>query len=221
VSAGSEPIRILIADDHAPTRADVCQALEADGRFQICANMADAAGAVQAAIRERPDICLLDVRMPGSGLSAAWEIAARLPRTKIVMLTVSGQDTDLFAALRAGAEGYLLKTMDFAGLPGILAGVCTGEAAIPPALVTRVLGRFRTREPRWRQPLDHGTGERLTSREWEILELLAQGSSTAEIAGSLVISASAVRVHITAIVRKLRVPDRAAAVELFRGRSDT
>ena len=221
VSAGSKPIRILIADDHAPTRADVCQALEADGRFQICANMADAAGAVQAAIRERPDICLLDIRMPGSGLSAAWEIAARLPRTKIVMLTVSSEDTDLFAALRAGAEGYLLKTMDFAGLPGILAGVCAGEAAIPPALVTRVLGRFRTREPRWRQPLDHGSAQRLTSREWEVLELLAQGRSTAEIARSLVISASAVRVHIAATVRKLRVPGRAAAVELFRGRSGT
>ena len=121
--------------------------------------MADAAGAVQAAVRERPDICLLDVKMPGSGLSAAWEITGRLPRAKIVMLTVSGEDADLFAALRAGAAGYLLKTMDFAGLPDILNGVCAGEAAIPPALVTRLLGRFRTREPRWRRPLDHGYAE--------------------------------------------------------------
>jgi DNA-binding NarL/FixJ family response regulator len=218
VSAGRKPVRVLIADDHAPTRADVRRALEADERFQVCADMADAAGAVQAAVRERPDICLLDVKMPGSGLSAAWEITSRLPRTKIVMLTVSGEDTDLFAALRAGAAGYLLKTMDFASLPDILNGVCAGEAAIPPALVTRLLGRFRTREPRWRQPLDHKYAERLTSREWEVLELLAQGHSTAQIASSLVITASAVRVHIAAIVRKLRVPDRAAAVELFSGR---
>jgi DNA-binding NarL/FixJ family response regulator len=218
VSAEKKPVRVLVADDHAPTRADVRRALEADGRFQVCADRADAVGAVQAAVRERPDICLLDVKMPGSGLSAAWEITGRLPRTKIVMLTVSGEDTDLFAALRAGAAGYLLKTMDFAGLPDILNGVCAGEAAIPSALVTRLLGRFRAREPRWRRPLDHGYAERLTSREWEVLELLAQGHSTAQIASTLVITASAVRVHITAIVRKLRVPDRAAAVELFRGR---
>ena len=110
-------VRVLIADDHAPTRADVRRALDADERFEICADTADAAGAVQAAVRERPDICLLDVSMPGGGLSAAWEIAARLPRTKVVMLTVSSEDADLFAAIRAGAEGYLLKTMNFTELP--------------------------------------------------------------------------------------------------------
>ena len=108
-------------------------------------------------MRERPDLCLLDVRMPGGGLAAAWEISARLPRAKIVMLTVSGEDADLFAALRAGRRGYLLKTMNFARLPDALDGVCSGEAAIPPTLVARVLTRFRAREPRWRQPLGHGS----------------------------------------------------------------
>jgi DNA-binding NarL/FixJ family response regulator len=221
VSPEKKAFRVLIADDHAPTRADVRRALDANERFEICAEAADAVAAVQAAVRERPDICLLDVRMPGSGLSATWEIAARLPRTKIVMLTVSGEDCDLFTALRAGAAGYLLKTMNFAGLPDALDGVCSGEAAMPPSLVARVLKRFRAREPRWRQPLDRGSAEHLTSREWEVLELLAQGQSTAEIASGLVITPSAVRAHITAIVRKLNVPDRAAAIELFRGRSDT
>jgi DNA-binding NarL/FixJ family response regulator len=221
VGTERKPVRVLIADDHAPTRDDVHRALERDARFEICADTADAAGAVHAAVRERPDVCLLDVRMPGGGLSAAWEISARLPRTKIVMLTVSGEDADLFAALRAGAEGYLLKTMSFSRLPDALDGVCSGEAAMPPTLVSRVLKRFRTREPRWRQPLDHGSTERLTSREWEILELLAQGRSTAEIASGLVITSNAVRAHITAIVRKLGVPGRAAAIELFRQRLDT
>jgi len=221
VNAERKPVRVLIADDHAPTRIDVRQALDGDVRFVVCAVTADASGAVQAALRERPDLCLLDVRMPGGGLSAAWEIGARLPRTKIVMLTVSGEDADLFAALRAGAEGYLLKTMSLAQLPDALEGVCSGEAAIPPTLVTRLLTRFRTREPRWRQPLERGAAEHLTSREWEVLELLAQGSSTAEIASGLVITTSAVRAHIAAIVRKLRVPDRAAAADLFRGRLDT
>jgi DNA-binding NarL/FixJ family response regulator len=216
------PFRILIADDHAPTRADVRRALDARERFQICAEAADAVSTVRAAVRERPDICLLDVRMPGRGLSATWEISARLPRTKIVMLTVSDEEADLFAALRAGAEGYLLKTMDFAWLPDALDGVCSGEAAMPPALVARVLRRFRAHEPRWRQPVvDHGFSRHLTSREWEVLGLLAEGRSTAEIAGGLVITTSAVRAHVTGIVRKLNVADRAAAIELFAGRSDT
>lgn len=221
MSMERKQVRVLIADDHAPTRNDVHRALEGDVRFKICAATADAPGAIQAAVRERPDLCLLDVRMPGGGLAAAWEISARLPRAKIVMLTVSGEDADLFAALRAGAEGYLLKTMNFARLPDALDGVCSGEAAIPPTLVSKVLTRFRAREPRWRQPLGHGSAERLTSREWEVLQLLAERRSTAEIASGLVITSSAVRAHIAAVVRKLGVPDRAAAIELFRQRSDT
>ena len=95
MSEETKPLRVLVADDHAPTRDDVRRALDADGRFNICSEVADAAEAVQAALRKQPDICLLDVRMPGSGLAAAWEIAARLPRVKIVMLTVSDEDTDL------------------------------------------------------------------------------------------------------------------------------
>jgi len=210
-------LRLLIADDHQPTRDEVRRALDGDERFDICAVTADAAQAVRAAVCERPDVCLLDVRMPGGGVAAAWEIAARLPGTKIVMLTVSDDDTDLFAALRAGAHGYLLKTMNLARLADALAGVCSGEAAIQRALVARVLDRFRGREPRWRQVIRNETaGPRLTSREWEVLELLAEQKSTAEIAEQLTLSASAVRVHTSSIVHKLELPDRAAAVELFR-----
>jgi DNA-binding NarL/FixJ family response regulator len=214
-------LRVLIADDHAPTRDDVRRALEGDERFDVCAEAADAPGAVQAAIRQRPDVCLLDIRMPGSGLAAAWEITARSPRTKIVMLTVSDQETDLFAALRGGADGYLLKTMNLRRLPDALAGVCSGEAAMPRTLVAHVLKRMHGREPRWRHLAATESRERrLTSREWEVLELLARKGSTAEIAQRLVLSASAVRAHIASIVRKLEVADRAAAVELFRHSPD-
>ena len=213
--------RVLIADDHAPTRDDIRRALNGDARFEICAEATDAAGAIQAALREKPDICLLDLRMPGGGLATVWEIAARLPEAKIVVLTVSDDDTDLFAALRYGVDGYLLKTMNLDRLPDALNGVCSGEAAMQPALVARVLEQFRQRGPRWRQPAGAGTAQRLTSREWEVLELLAQGRSTAEIAARLVLSSSAVRVHIASIVRKLGVPGRAAAVDLFRRHSDT
>ena len=219
MSTTARVLRVLIADDHAPTREDVRRVLEDDPRFSICAEVADAVRAVAAAVRERPDICLLDIRMPGSGVAAAWEIAARLPRTKIVMLTVSDEDADLFGALRAGADGYLLKTMSLQRLPSALEGVCAGEAPMPSVLVARMIERFQGREPRWRSPVaDESSEQRLTSREWEVLELLAHGRSTAEIANRLVLSSSAVRAHITSIVRKLQVADRAAAAELFRGR---
>lgn len=222
MSARSRPLQVLIADDHAPSRDDIRRALERDGRYGVCASVPDAAEAIQAAVRERPDVCLLDIRMPGSGLAAAWEIAARLPQTKIVMLTVSDDDNDLFAALRAGADGYLLKTMNLQRLPDALNGVRSGEAAVPRTLVSRMLERFRGREPRWRQPVaDDSFCGRLTSREWEILALLAQGLSTGAMARRLMLSSSAVRVHIAAIVRKLGVPDRDAAIKLFRERADT
>jgi len=219
VNPGPPPRRVVIADDHVPTRADVRRAVEADPRFQVSAEAADAAGAIQACLRDRPDICVLDVKMPGSGVAAAWEISARLPDTRIVMLTVSAEDADLFGAIRAGAVGYLLKTMDFTRLPDALDGVMSGEAAVTPALVGRLLNRMRGREPRRRSPVSPGPAERLTSREWEVLELLAQQRTTNQIARNLVISPSATRVHIAAIVRKLDVADRAAAVELFRSRS--
>jgi DNA-binding NarL/FixJ family response regulator len=208
---------VLVADDHTPTREEVRRILENDGRFAVCATAANASEAVWAAIRQKPDVTLIDIRIPGSGLAAAWEITARLPRTKIVILTVSDEDRDLFAALRAGADGYLLKGMDLRRLPDELQGVCVGEAAMPRALVTRVLKEFHGREPRWRSPAQReSAGRRLTSREWEVLELLAQGRSTAKIADMLVLSSSAVRVHITSIVRKLKVANRDAAAELFR-----
>ncbi len=217
MNSGPAPLRALIADDHEPTRADIYRVLSADDRFDVCAVAADAASAVHAALSERPDVCLLDIRMPGNGVAAAWEITARFPDAKIVMLTVSDEDADLFGALRAGADGYLLKTMNFGRLPDALAGVCSGEAAIHRTLVARVLDRFQGREPRWRRVIGGGIpGRQLTSREWEVLELLAQRRSTTEIAGELVLSASAVRVHIASIVRKLQVTDRAAVVELFR-----
>lgn len=220
MNATVRTLRVLIADDHEPTRDDVSRALEKDGRFEICAAVGDAAAAVQAALREQPDICLLDIRMPGSGLAAAWEIAGRLPQAKLVMLTVSEEDTDLFGALRAGAAGYLPKTMNFERLPHALLGAFAGEAAMPRKLVAHVLESLHGREPRWRQLAPNsGPGPRLTSREWEVLELLAAGRSTAQIASRLVLSASAVRVHIASIVSKLKVPDRKAATLLFRNRS--
>ena len=209
------PITVVIADDHAPTRADVRAALEEHGGFVVRAEVGDAPRAVDAALRHVPDLCLLDIRMPGSGIAAAWEITARLPRTRVVMLTVSREDDDLFDALRAGASGYLLKDIDPQRLPLALLDVLKGDAAIPRMLVTRLVDEFRDRSPRRRALLGRQADGQLTSREWEVLELLRQGLTTREIAGRLFISQITARSHIGAILRKLRVPDREAAVRLF------
>lgn len=218
IAAKTGLTRVLIADDHAPTRGDLREVLEEDGRFEVCAEAADAPAAVDAALRERPDLCILDIKMPGRGVAAAWEITARLPGTKIVMFTVSDEDGDLFAALRAGAAGYLLKGTDPERLPHALQDVVEGSSALPPALVARLLSEFRDRGPRRRAVVGDETGPQLTSREWQVLELLRHELTTAEIARRLVLSQATVRTHVAAILHKLDVPDRASAVRLFKDR---
>jgi DNA-binding NarL/FixJ family response regulator len=214
----AERIRVLIADDHPPTRKDVREALEADARFEVCAEANNAPAALTAAVESRPDICLLDVRMPGSGIAAAWEIKARLPETKVVMLTVSTDDVDLFAALRAGASGYLLKDVDPSRLTEALHDVMQGEPAIPPSLVGRIIDEFRDRGPRRRRVIADGPEGQLTSREWEVLDLMRAGNSTADMAKALFLSQATVRSHVASILRKLRVPDRESAIKLFEER---
>ena len=215
------PSRVLVADDHAPTREDVRAAVESDPRFTVVAVAADAADAIQAALRERPDVALLDMRMPGSGAAAAWEITARLPATRAVMLTVSRSDEDLFAALRAGASGYLLKDMPFEAIGDELTGVLEGRVALPPELVVRLVDEFRDTAPRRRALLGQRAGAQLTSREWQILDLLRQGLATSEIARRLFVSPATVRSHVAAVLRKLRVPAREAAIRLFEDPYET
>jgi DNA-binding NarL/FixJ family response regulator len=189
--------------------------LEEDGRFEVCAEVPNAPAAIEAALRERPDLCILDINMPGRGVAAAWEIAARLPATKIVMLTVSEDDGDLFAALRAGAAGYLLKGIDPERLPHALQDVVDGQSALPRAHVGRQMSEFRDPGPRRRAIVGGENEPQLTSREWLVLVLLRQDLTTADIARRLVLSQATVRTHVAAILRKLDVPDRASAVRLF------
>jgi DNA-binding NarL/FixJ family response regulator len=207
--------RVVIADDHAPTREEIAFALEHDGSFAVCAQAADAPGAVAAVIEHRPDIALLDVNMPGSGIGATREIAARMPQVKVVMLTVSDQDVDLFASLRAGASGYLLKDMHPKRLPRELESVIQGNFALSRGLVGRVVHEFRDPQAMRRQTLIDGVDERLTSREWQILDLLRHRLTTAQIASRLVLSPVTVRTHINAVMRKLEVADRAALLRHF------
>ena len=211
---------MVIADDHAPTREDVRFAIEQDPRFEVVAEAADAAGAIDAALRKIPHLCVLDIHMPGSGISAVWELTARLPQTKIVMLTVSREDRDLLGALKAGAVGYLLKDMDPRGLPDVLSRIVDGQVSIPPELLASVVEDLRDRQPRRRAVVEgHGeAGEKLTSREWQVVDLARQDMSTAQIARRLVVSPVTVRTHLNAAMRKLGVSNREELREYFRQR---
>jgi DNA-binding NarL/FixJ family response regulator len=215
--SNAQPVRVLIADDHAPTREDVREALERDPRFHVVAEAPDAFGAIEAAVHERPDVCLLDIHMPGGGVAATWEISARVPQSKIVMLTVSRDEGDLFAALRAGAAGYLLKDMDPRRLPYALDDVIRGVAAMPRPLVAGLIREFRDRGPRRRTAVAEGLESQLTSREWQVLDLVRQNLPTAEIARRLVLSPVTVRTHVNSILKKLQVPDREALASRFTG----
>jgi DNA-binding NarL/FixJ family response regulator len=138
----SADVTVVLGDDQGGTRAGVRQALEARG-IRVLAEAGTAEEAIAAAIRHRPVVCLLGVHMPGGGIVAADRIKAALPDTKVVMLTGSDRDEDLFASIRAGADGYLLKTMSARRLPEAIRGVLLGEAAIPRQLVTRLLQDYR------------------------------------------------------------------------------
>lgn len=209
-----DDVTVVLADDHPPTRAGVRAALEGRG-FRVVAEVGTAREAVERALSERPAVCLLDINMPGNGIAAAAEIVAQLPGTAVVMLTVSRDDSDLFDALRAGASGYLLKDTDPVRLPHALRGVLDGEAALPRMLVARVIDEFRGRGRRRRLAFAKNKGVELTEREWQVLDLLHQRLTTAEIADRIEVTQVTVRTHIASILKKLRVPDREAALRLL------
>ncbi len=208
-----KPIRLVIADDNPRIRSQIRRALEAGG-CEVSAEGASAEDAVELALHHRPDVALLDIHMPGNGISAAQRISRGSPQTAIVMLTQSKEDDDLFDSLRAGASGYLLKGADPATLPDALRGVLVGEAAMPPSLVTRIMQEFRG--PSRRKFLrKSAAADKLSAREWEVMEMLSQGLSTEEVGKRLFVSPTTVRVHVSTVLRKLRVKDRESAFRLL------
>jgi DNA-binding NarL/FixJ family response regulator len=214
VSAAA-PIRVLVVDDDRASRAGVGLALAGQG-FEVCAEADSAEAALEAARDERPALCLVEVDIPGGGIPAAELLIAELPGTPVVMLSATVDDARLFAALRAGARGYLLKDMDPARLPAALHGVLDGEAALPRALMGSVLDEFHARERGRHASQLARLGVELTSRERQVLELLDSGLDTALIGERLSISAVTVRRHVSEILRKLAVPDREGALRIMR-----
>jgi DNA-binding NarL/FixJ family response regulator len=208
-------LKVLLADDQPPARAGIKRAIEPHG-LRVVAEASNAEDAVRLALAWEPDVCVLAVSLPGHGIEAARRIKQSLPTTKVVMMTGAENEEDLFSALRAGADDYLLMSTPADRLPYALLGVVRGEAALPRRLTARLIAEFRERGTRRRLVLPSARGEvELTAREFEVLERLRRGDRTAEIAARLGISEVTIRRHVASVLRKLGMPNRRSAVELL------
>jgi Response regulator containing a CheY-like receiver domain and an HTH DNA-binding domain len=209
-------MRVLLADDHALFRAGIASLLRAWG-LEVVGEAANGFEALELTRRLRPDLVLMDIGMPDcNGLEATRLIKAEFPDTRIVMVTVSDGDEDLFEAVKSGAEGYLLKDMSADDLERTLEAVASGEPALSPGLATKILDEFArlarvgpAKEPE----------EALTPRERDVLQMVAEGATNREIATALFVSENTVNFHMKNILRKLHLKNRtqAAAYAVRRG----
>lgn len=207
-----DALHVAIVDDHPLFREGVAATLAAQPDFEVVAQGATAADAVRIAAEHLPDIVLLDLSMPGGGLAAAREIAAAAPVVRIVMLTVSEDEEDVAAALRAGARAYILKGIAARELIGILRTVAAGEVYVTPSLAASLLVEMTGPGRPAADPL-----ELLTDRERQILERVATGESNKEVAYELGLSEKTVKHHMTNILQKLQARNRVEAALIARG----
>jgi DNA-binding NarL/FixJ family response regulator len=213
----SEKISVVLVEDESLARSSVRKILERSD-FTVLAETGTAAEGVEATLRERPDICLVDVGLPeADGIDVARRLTKAAPEIAVVMLSASDKHDDLIDAIRAGAVGYLLKEMDPGRLADALRGVVAGEAAIPRPLMAYLVKELQT-QGRRRTAIAKSGGVDLTSREWEVLDLLCEDLSTAEIAERLSLSPVTIRRHLSEMMRKLGARDRDEAVALVEGR---
>lgn len=205
-------IRVLLADDQALVRGGFRALLDAQEDICVVAEAGDGDEAVRAARRERPDVVLMDVRMPGAdGLAAARAIAEdpALAQTKVVMLTTFDLDEYVFEAIRAGANGFLVKDTEPAELLRAVRAVVAGDALLSPRVTRRLIEEFATRA---KAPAQAPALEMLTDREREVVALVAEGLSNEEIAQRLVMSAATARTHVSRAMIKVGARDRAQLV---------
>jgi len=210
----SEVLRVMLVDDHALVRSAVRSALEAPD-IEVVAESASAEAAFDEALRSRPDVILLDVDMPGmTGLQFIREIQPRLPETKIVMLSASGEDRNVIEAMRRGAAGYLTKDLGPEALQRAVRGIRTGDLPMSRRMAARTLRVFV--EGGRAVAGDASPLSMLSSREIQVLSNLADGLTDREIAEALVISPRTVESHVSSILRKLGVRNRAEAARSYR-----
>jgi len=211
-AAPSEPIRVMIVDDHALFRRGLMMVLESEEGIDLVAEAEDGEDAIRKAEEAVPDVVLMDVRMPRvSGIEATRQISEVLPTCKILMLTVSDEEEDLYEAIKAGANGYLLKEISIEEVADAIRAVVQGQSLISPSMASKLLSEFNTLARRAEEK-QQVPAPRLTDRELEVLKLVAQGMSNREIAEELYISENTVKNHVRNILEKLHLHSRMEAV---------
>lgn len=222
------PIRLLVVDDHTLFRRGLTALLSQDERFVVVAEAGDSGEALRCAARDAPDLILLDNHLPGvRGVDAIASLKEIAPRAHVLMLTVSEDEDDLTAALQAGAEGYVLKTINSEDLCDSIVKVMAGDSVVSPEMTRKLVTAFRGRAsaPAAAAPLPEpaqaGTAPRdpLSAREREILALIARGASNKLIARELDIAETTVKIHVQHILRKLGLNSRVQAAVYATGRS--
>lgn len=203
--------RVFLVDDHVLFRKGIAALIEARPDMKILGEAGDGLEAIARARELRPDVILMDIGLPGcSGLEATRVIRQELPETHVVILTVSDDDHDLFEAIKAGAEGYLLKDAEPEELYGVLEALQRGEVRISGPMASRILSEFA--KPAARPPEDEKRDPDLTPREVEVLRELVRGSTNKEIAAALDIAENTVKIHLRNILEKLHLKNRTQAV---------
>jgi two-component system NarL family response regulator len=209
---GNETLRVMVVDDHALFRRGLEMVLGSEPDIELVGEASDGEEAIQKATEVMPDIVLMDVRMPKrSGIEATAEIKELMPHVKILMLTISDEETDLYDAIKAAASGYLLKEIPIEEVADAIRGVWAGQSRISPSMASKLLTEFAA--------ISKGADERpsmpaprLTDREMEVLRLVAQGLNNRDIAKQLFISENTVKNHIRNILEKLHLHSRMEAV---------
>jgi DNA-binding NarL/FixJ family response regulator len=205
----TDPLRLLIADDHPAFRAGLRLLLESLGAFVVVGEADNGERALAAAIELAPDVIVMDLQMPGlGGIETTRRVVAAAPHVRVLVLTMFEDENSVFAALRAGAHGYVLKGAGQEQLARAIQAVAEGESIFSPAIAKRVI-EFFARSGSLRPPL---VFPELTAREREVLDLIARGLPNPEITSRLVLSPKTVRNHVSNILAKLQARDRSAAI---------
>jgi two-component system NarL family response regulator len=212
--APPEPIRVLIVDDHALFRRGLQMVLAEEAGIEVVGEASDGAEAVEKAGQALPDVVLMDIRMPrSSGIEACRAMKELSPSAKIVMLTISDEEEDLFEAIRAGASGYLLKDIPYDEVADVVRAVHGGQSLINPSMAAKLLAEFAAMATRdGSERAEQVPAPRLTEREIEVLKLVARGMNNRDIAKELFISENTVKNHVRNILEKLQIHSRMEAV---------